>query len=85
MEGQGNPWGQPASTRTDWTKGLPFEVATVASLAADGRLDELEVLYWVGCAAAFDERNRRVAGVRDVPRRGRCPVRHPRSGGVVHR
>ena len=34
---------------------------TVASLAADGRLDEIEVLYWVGCAAAFDERNRRVA------------------------
>jgi Fe-S oxidoreductase len=61
MEGQGNPWGQPASTRMDWTKGLPFEVRTVASLAADGRLDELEVLYWVGCAAAFDERNRRVA------------------------
>ena len=30
-------------------------------MAADGRLDELEVLYWVGCAAAFDERNRRVA------------------------
>ena len=61
MEGQGNPWGQPASTRLDWAAGLPFEVPTVASLAADGRLDELEVLYWVGCAAAFDERNRRVA------------------------
>ena len=61
MEGQGNPWGQPASTRTDWTKGLPFEVPTVAAMAADGGLDELEVLYWVGCAAAFDERNRRVA------------------------
>jgi Fe-S oxidoreductase len=62
MEGQGNPWGQPASTRTDWTKGLPFEVPTVASLAAaPGGLDDLEVLYWVGCAAAFDERNRRVA------------------------
>ena len=26
-----------------------------------GELDRLEVLYWVGCAAAFDERNRRVA------------------------
>ena len=62
MEGQGNPWGQPASTRTDWTRGLPFEVPTVATLAASpGGLDELEVLYWVGCAAAFDERNKRVA------------------------
>jgi len=62
MEGQGNPWGQPASTRTDWTKGLPFEVPTVAGLAAaPGGLDDLEVLYWVGCAAAFDERNKRVA------------------------
>ncbi len=61
MEGVQNPWGQPPATRTDWTKGLPFEVPTVASLAAAGRLDELEVLYWVGCAAAFDDRNRRVA------------------------
>jgi Fe-S oxidoreductase len=61
MEGQGNPWGQPAATRTDWTAGLPFEVPTVADLAAAGELDGLEVLYWVGCAAAFDERNRRVA------------------------
>jgi Fe-S oxidoreductase/nitrate reductase gamma subunit len=62
MEGQGNPWGQPASTRTDWTRGLPFPVPTVAEMAAaPGGLDELEVLYWVGCAAAFDERNKRVA------------------------
>ena len=61
MEGVGNPWGQPPTTRTDWTKGLPFSVPTVAELAADGRLDEIEVLYWVGCAAAFDERNRKVA------------------------
>ncbi|HLO36254.1 MAG TPA: heterodisulfide reductase-related iron-sulfur binding cluster, partial [Candidatus Deferrimicrobium sp.] len=62
MESQGNPWGQPASTRTDWTRGLAFEVPTVAEMAAaPGGLDELEVLYWVGCAAAFDERNKRVA------------------------
>jgi Fe-S oxidoreductase/nitrate reductase gamma subunit len=61
MEGVGNPWGQPPTTRTDWTKGLPFEVPTVASVAAAGELDQLDVLYWVGCAAAFDERNRRTA------------------------
>ena len=61
MEGQGNPWGQPASARLDWTRGLPFEVPTVADVAAAGELEQLDVLYWVGCAAAFDERNRRVA------------------------
>jgi Fe-S oxidoreductase len=61
MESAQNPWGQPRSARLDWTKGLPFEVPTAAAVAAAGTLAELEVLYWVGCAAAFDERNRRVA------------------------
>ena len=61
MENQGNPWGQPASARTDWTRGLPFDVPIVASVAAAGGLDKLEVLYWVGCAAAFDTRNQKVA------------------------
>jgi Fe-S oxidoreductase len=61
LEGAGNPWGQPPTARTDWTKGLPFEVPTVAAVAAAGELESLEVLYWVGCAAAFDERNKRVA------------------------
>jgi Fe-S oxidoreductase len=61
MESVANPWGQPPSARTDWTKGLPFEVRTVADVAAAGDLDRLEVLYWVGCAAAFDDRNRKVA------------------------
>ncbi|MEO7665262.1 MAG: (Fe-S)-binding protein [Candidatus Limnocylindrales bacterium] len=61
MEGVGNPWGQPPTGRLDWTKGLPFEVPVVADVAAAGKLAELDVLYWVGCAAAFDERNRKVA------------------------
>ena len=61
MEGVGNPWGQPPASRLDWTKGLPFEVPLVADVAAAGRLGDLDVLYWVGCAAAFDERNRKVA------------------------
>jgi Fe-S oxidoreductase len=61
MEGVGNPWGQPPASRLDWTKGLPFEVPVVADVAAAGKLGELDVLYWVGCAAAFDERNRKVA------------------------
>ncbi len=61
MESQGNPWGQPSAARLDWTKPLPFEVDTVASMASAGTLDDLEVLYWVGCAAAFDTRNQKVA------------------------
>jgi Fe-S oxidoreductase len=61
MESPGNPWGQPRTARLDWTRGLPFAVPTAADALADGRLDEVEVLYWVGCAAAFDPRNQKVA------------------------
>ncbi len=61
MENAGNPWGQPPSARLDWTKGLPFDVPVAADLAREQRLAEIEVLYWVGCAAAFDDRARRVA------------------------
>ncbi len=66
MERHGNPWGQPRSARLDWAKGLPFDVPTAAELTGgDGGpasgAEGIEVLYWVGCAAAFDDRNRRVA------------------------
>jgi Fe-S oxidoreductase len=50
LESRGNPWGAPASTREDWTRGLDFEVPRVA----DG--DEFEYLFWVGCAGAFEDR-----------------------------
>ena len=62
MEGVANPWGQPPTARLDWTKGAAVRGADGG---AGGRRrpswTPLEVLYWVGCAAAFDERNRRVA------------------------
>jgi len=55
LENRGNPWGAPANTREDWTKGLDFEVPRVA----DGV--DFEYLFWVGCAGAFDDRARRTA------------------------
>ncbi len=60
METAGNPWGQPRSSRLDWAKGMDVPV-----LGADGGPDAEAmrsggVLYWVGCAGAFDERNRKV-------------------------
>ncbi len=63
MERHGDPWGLPAGQRLDWTRDLPFPVRTAAQVAAEGpdAVARLECLYWVGCAASFDERNRRVA------------------------
>ncbi len=55
LESSGNPWGQPESARIAWTEGLD-----VALLGRDGSARDYEVLYWVGCAGAFDDRNQRV-------------------------
>ncbi len=53
METAGNPWGQPRSARLDWAKGMDVPVL------GDG-VNHRGVLYWVGCAGAFDDRNRKV-------------------------
>jgi Fe-S oxidoreductase len=49
VENQENPWGQPASARLDWTKDVEVRVQQEGDPAP-------EVLFWVGCAGAFDER-----------------------------
>jgi Fe-S oxidoreductase len=55
MERAGNPWGMANDERLAWTKGLPFPVATMAEKS------DPEVLYWVGCAVAFDPRAQKIA------------------------
>ncbi len=55
MERAGNPWGMPADERLLWTKDLPFAVPTLEQKA------DPEVLYWVGCAVAFDPRAQKIA------------------------
>jgi len=52
-----NPWGIGWDQRGKWAEGLG--VPTMSEAAAAG--DSIEVLYWVGCAASFDDRNRKVA------------------------
>jgi Fe-S oxidoreductase len=47
MERQGNPWGS-TDDRLAWTRPLPFQVPTVE------QNPDYELLYWVGCAGAFD-------------------------------
>ncbi|MBW0117714.1 (Fe-S)-binding protein [Pseudonocardia abyssalis] len=51
LENKGNPWGQNAKERLDWTKKLGFTVNVF-----DGELaPETEYLFWIGCAGAFDD------------------------------
>jgi Fe-S oxidoreductase len=53
MERNKNPWNFPNRDRLAWTVGL--DVPQIKDV------ERVEYLYWVGCAASFDERNQRVA------------------------
>jgi Fe-S oxidoreductase len=58
LETSGNPWGQPAGARLDWMQGgreqAPLDIPHISEAP------DAEVLLWVGCAGAFDDRNRKV-------------------------
>lgn len=58
IERSGNPWKQPKRKRTAWADGLDFEVPIMASLDEGA---EVDVLWWVGCAGAYDARNQKVS------------------------
>jgi len=54
MENKGNPWNMSPTARMDWAKGLDFEVKQVGTDVED--LDEVDWLFWVGCAGAYEDR-----------------------------
>jgi Fe-S oxidoreductase len=54
VERQANPWGKPQAERADWAADLGVRVLEPGDPPP-------EVLYWVGCAASFDERARESA------------------------
>ncbi|WP_375001630.1 heterodisulfide reductase-related iron-sulfur binding cluster [Aeromicrobium sp. CTD01-1L150] len=54
LERKGNPWGMNPKQRMDWAKDLDFEVKQVGVDVED--LDEVDWLFWVGCAGAFEDR-----------------------------
>ena len=52
LERRGNPWGMAEDKRLEWITELDFEVPVL-----DGRIpDDVEYLYWVGCAGALEDR-----------------------------
>ncbi len=53
METQSNPWGLGAEKRGDWAQGLDIPLMSEKGSA--------EYLYYVGCAGAFDDRNKKTS------------------------
>lgn len=53
MERQGNPWGMPSEDRLAWMEDLEVRELMPG--------EETDVLLFLGCAFAFDERNKKVA------------------------
>ena len=48
-----HPWRGTTNTRSDWTEGLNIKVLSEDS--------DVDYLYWVGCTAALEDRNKKVA------------------------
>jgi Fe-S oxidoreductase len=55
VEAKYNPWGVSWSERASWSKDLDVKIMKEAGE------EEVEYLYWVGCAGSFDSRARKVS------------------------
>ncbi|OGR03478.1 MAG: hypothetical protein A2284_05050 [Deltaproteobacteria bacterium RIFOXYA12_FULL_61_11] len=55
LENNANPWGYGSSTRGDWAKGHEVKIL------CESENSSFDWLYFVGCAASFDERNKKIA------------------------
>jgi Fe-S oxidoreductase len=53
IENRGHPWRGTTLSRTDWAEGLGIK-----SLAED---KDIDILFWVGCTEALEERSTKVA------------------------
>lgn len=53
MENNGAPWAFPQADRMHWAEGISIPLASEKK--------EFDVLYWVGCAGAFDKRYQKVS------------------------
>jgi len=56
LERNFTPWGFSHSTRADWAEGL-----NIPTMAQVGDAKNVDVLFWVGCAGAYDARYKKVS------------------------
>ena len=59
LETKGNPWGMNASGRMDWISEVDFDVRVFGMEGEDTIPEDVEYLFWVGCAGAFEDRAKR--------------------------
>ncbi|MCC6623226.1 MAG: (Fe-S)-binding protein [Deltaproteobacteria bacterium] len=53
LESKGNPWGLPTKDRGKWADGLDIPLLDEAP--------DAEYVFWVGCAGAYDDRQKKVS------------------------
>jgi Fe-S oxidoreductase len=56
IENKGNPWGMNASQRNAWIEEVDFDVRVFGAEGEDAIPDDVDYLFWVGCAGAFEDR-----------------------------
>jgi len=57
LENKGDPWGMGEARRAEWITELDFEIPVV-----NGKIgDDIEYLFWVGCAGALEDRARKTS------------------------
>jgi Fe-S oxidoreductase len=59
LEHAGDPWGGGAGSRMGWADDLPFEVPVLGADGQDRLPEDVEYLFWVGCAGALDDKAQR--------------------------
>ena len=55
LEHAADPWGRGASRRLDWAQPLDFEVRVFGAQGEEKIPDDVDYLFWVGCAGALDD------------------------------
>jgi len=56
IETKGNPWGMNASDRNAWIEEVEFPVRVFGMDGEEAIPDDVEYLFWVGCAGAYEDR-----------------------------
>ena len=59
VENKGNPWGMNANLRNAWIEEVDFPVRVFGMDGEDEIPADVEWLFWVGCAGAYEDRAKR--------------------------